>query len=269
MFNKTLTLAKDVSLQEDRGMDVSAYKEILVRELGDFPDTASGALQRLKDQVEFPANDLAPEDFVVADQKLFKLLREVDDVFRALTTYVEIADKFDLDAADVRTTLVRALNDGAANRSVFLEMALNDVAMLRSSIATLPANENLAGWLNASQKRVQMTAKAMQDMIAMMKVLGLETRQYSQQVITATGEITTDVLDVGLIAGSPRLRPPSTLIVLPARASGFSAMLSLNSCVVFWTLKRMVPSNSTPCPCSTTSPSTFPLNPRVSSGNPL
>ncbi len=201
MFNKTLALARDVSKEQDRGADVSAYKSNLTRELGDFPDTATGALQRPKGRVEFPSNDLAPEDFVVADQKLFKLLREVDDIFRALTTYVEIAGKFDLDASEVRATLVRALNDGAANRSVFLEMAIDDVTMLRSSIATLPGNENLTGWLNASQKRVQMTAKAMQDMIAMMKVLGLETRQYSQQVITATGEITTDVLDVGLVAG--------------------------------------------------------------------
>lgn len=201
MFNKTLALARDVSTEQDRGADVSAYKSNLARELGNFPDTATGALQRLKGRVEFPSNDLAPEDFVVADQKLFKLLREVDDIFRALTTYVEIAGKFDLDASEVRATLVRALNDGAANRSVFLEMAIDDVTMLRSSIATLPGNENLTGWLNASQKRVQMTAKAMQDMIALMKVLGLETRQYSQQVITATGEITTDVLDVGLVAG--------------------------------------------------------------------
>ena len=201
MFNKTLALAKDVSLQEDRGKDVSAYKENLVRELGNLPDAASGALQRLKGQVEFPLNDLAPEDFVVADQKLFKLLRDLDEVFRALTTYVEIAGKFDLDASEEKAFLVRALNDGAANRSVFLEMALDDVTMLRSSIATLPANENLSGWLSASQKRVQMTAAAMQDMIALMKALGLETRQYSQQVITATGEITTDVLDVGLITG--------------------------------------------------------------------
>ena len=201
MFNKTLALAKDVSLQEDRGKDVSAYKENLVRELGNLPDAASGALQRLKGQVEFPSNDLAPEDFVVADQKLFKLLRDLDEVFRALTTYVEIAGKFDLDASEERAFLVQALNDGAANRSVFLEMAIDDVSVLRSSIATLPGNENLAGWLNASQKRVQMTAAAMQDMIAMMKALGLETRQYSQQVITATGEITTDVLDVGLITG--------------------------------------------------------------------
>jgi small conductance mechanosensitive channel len=33
-----------------------------------------------------------------------------------------------------------------------------------------------------------------------MKLVNLETRQYRQQVLTATGEITSDVLDVGIVA---------------------------------------------------------------------
>ena len=98
MFQKTLALARDVSLQEDRGMDVSAYRGNLVRELEKLPDEAYGAMQRLRDRVVFPSDELAPEEFVVADQKLFKILRDLDDIFRALTSYVEIAGKFDLDA---------------------------------------------------------------------------------------------------------------------------------------------------------------------------
>lgn len=242
MFNKTLALAKDVSLQEDRGADVSAYKSNLARELGDLPNEAYGALQRLKDRVEFPSSDLAPEDFVVADQKLFKLLRDLDNIFQALTTYVELADKFDLDASEVRANLIRALNDGAANRSVFLEMAIDDVSMLRSSITTLPANENLTGWLNASQKRVQMTAAAMQDMIAMMKAVGLETRQYSQQVITATGEITTDVLDVGLITGlvSQWGKASFGLVTSEGPKLVFRLLLVILILFVFFQLARLV-----------------------------
>jgi small conductance mechanosensitive channel len=41
----------------------------------------------------------------------------------------------------------------------------------------------------------------MQDAVSLMKALGLETRHYRRQVLTATGEITTDVLDVGIVGG--------------------------------------------------------------------
>jgi len=199
MFSNTLKLASEVAEQGANGRDVSAYRDHLVSELSELPDGAYGTLQHLRSRVEFPSPELPPEKFVVADQKLFKRLREVDDVFRAVIAYVQIAEKFDLDASEERADMVRALTDSAANRSIFLELALDDVAMLHSTIVTLPGNENLTSWLNAAQTRVQMTAKAMQGLIALMKALGLETRQYRQQVLTATGEITTDVLDVGIV----------------------------------------------------------------------
>ena len=200
MFHKTLQLARDVAAQQDSGKDVSAYRDHLTSELSELPDEAYDTLQHLRSRVEFPSADLPPEKFVVADQKLFKRLREVDDIFRALIAYVQVAEKFGLDASDERAYLEQELTDAAANRSIFLELALDDVVMLRSAIATLPGNENLTSWLNAAQTRVQMTAKAMQGLIALIKALGLETRQYRQQILTATGEITTDVLDVGIVA---------------------------------------------------------------------
>jgi small conductance mechanosensitive channel len=200
MFHKTLDLAREVAAQESTGKDVSAYRDYLVSELGDLPGETYVTLMRLRGRVKFPTPDLPPEKFVIADQKLFKQLREVDEVFRALISYVQIADRFGLDASVEKAYMDRELADSAANRSIFLEIALDDVAMLRSSIATLPENENLADWMSAAQTRIEMTAKAMQSLIGLMNTLGLETRHYRQQVLTATGEITTDVLDVGIVA---------------------------------------------------------------------
>lgn len=201
MFHKTLDLAREVAAQEAGGKDVSAYRSHMISELSDLPEETYSSLQRLRDRVVFPSPDLGPEKFVIVDQRLFKQLRELDEIFRALIAYVEIADEFDLDASEERAYMVRDLADSAENRSIFLELALNDVAMLRSSITTLPGNQNLSDWMSAAQTRVQMTAKAMQTLIGLMNALGLETRHYRRQVLTATGEITTDVLDVGIVAG--------------------------------------------------------------------
>jgi len=201
MFHKTLELARSVASQESEGRDVSAYKENLVRDLSDLPDEAYIAMQHLRDRVEFPSSELPPEKFVVADQELFKQLQEQDEILRALTAYIEVADEFNLDASEEKVYLVDELTDIVANRSVFLEIALNDVTMLQSTTVTLPGNENLTAWLSAAQTRVHLAAKAMQSTIALMSALGLETRHYRQQVLTATGEITTDVLDVGIVAG--------------------------------------------------------------------
>ncbi len=200
-FNKTLNLARGIAAQERRGRDVAAYKKTVVSELSDLPDEMYDAIERLRDRFAFPSSDLSPEDFVIADQELFVQLRDLDNFFRTLISYIEIADEFTLDASEEKAFMIRELADTAANRSIFLDLALNDVTMLRSAIVTLPTNENLADWLSAAQTRIQMTAEAMQTTINLMRALGMETRQYRQQVLTVTGEITTDVLDVGIVAG--------------------------------------------------------------------
>ncbi len=201
MFQNTATLARDVAAQEAGGKDISAYEDQLIAELTSLPDGAYGAMQRLRSRVEFPSPDLPPDEFVIADQKLFKHMVELDAIYRALNAYIEIADEFGLDATEEREYMVSLLSDSAANRSIFLELALDDVVMLKSTVATLPGNTDLADWLSAVETRVTLAAKSVQDIVALMTALGLETRPYRQQVLKATGEITTDVLDVGIVAG--------------------------------------------------------------------
>jgi len=200
-IHKTLELARGIAAQERRGMNVSAYKKTIVRKLSDLPDEMYDAIERLRERAEFPSSDLPPQEFVIADQKLFRQMQDRDKFFRELISYIEVADEFSLDTSEEKAYMIRMLADAAANRSIFLELALNDLSMLRAASATLPANENLTDWLSAAQSRIQMTARSMQTTVNLMKALGMETRQYRQQVLTVTGEITTDVLDVGIVAG--------------------------------------------------------------------
>ncbi len=200
MFQNTLALAKDVADRRDDGQDVSEYLERLAVQSSTLLPEAIVAIQRMRSRVIFPTQKLPPEEFVVDDQILFKQVRAVDNLYRALMQYVEIAERFDLDASPARDFMTGTLTDTAANRSTFLELAINDVAILRAAVATLPNNTSLADRLSAVETRVQMTARAMQEIIRLMSALDLNTRLYRQQVLTVTGEITTDVLDVGIMA---------------------------------------------------------------------
>jgi small conductance mechanosensitive channel len=199
MFRNVIALAGQVVAARDKGMDVSAYEAAVVEDLGALPGAIDGALARYKERVEFPSPDMPPQQFVYKDQVLFRLLGEVDDVHQIVIDYIAIAEDFGLDASQEQAFIVEALTEGAANRSVFLEIALNEVAALRSSITTLPENTELAEWHSAAQTRVTSTGVAMQRIIGLMNTAGIETRQYRRQLLSVTGGITTDVLDVGII----------------------------------------------------------------------
>lgn len=200
MFQNTVTLARDVAAQKAGGTDVSAFEARLVVELASLPAAAHGALRRLRDRVVFPSSDLSPKELVIADQKLFKHIFELDNIYRALSAYIQVADNFGLDATLEIEFIASVLSDSAANRSIFLELALDDIRMLKSTVATLPDDTELADWLRAVETRIQMAAKSLRDIVTLMNAQGMETRQYRQQILTVTGEITTDVLDVGIVA---------------------------------------------------------------------
>jgi small conductance mechanosensitive channel len=200
MFQNTLALAKDVADRRDDGLDASEFLDRLAVQSSTLLPQAIVAIQRVRTRVIFPTEKAPPEEFVVDDQILFQQVREVDNLYRTLMQYVRIADRFDLDASPAIDFMTGTLTDTAANRSIFLELAINDVATLRAAAATLPNNSGLADRLSAAETRVQMTARAMQEIIRLMNALDLNTRLHRQQILKLTGEITTDVLDVGIMA---------------------------------------------------------------------
>jgi small conductance mechanosensitive channel len=200
MFQNTLALAKDVADRRDDGLDASEFLDRLAVQSSTLLPQAIVAIQRVRTRVIFPTEKAPPEEFVVDDQILFQQVREVDNLYRTLMQYVGIADRFDLDASPAIDFMTGTLTDTAANRSIFLELAINDVATLRAAAATLPNNSGLADRLSAAETRVQMTARAMQEIIRLMNALDLNTRLHRQQILKLTGEITTDVLDVGIMA---------------------------------------------------------------------
>jgi small conductance mechanosensitive channel len=194
-----LTFAGDIHQEKEAGNDVARYWNVVAAGLAEVPDQAHGAMQRIRARVEFPSPDLEPAKFVVADQVLFRQMNELDEIYLAFVAYLDVAPLYGIDVSEDREFIVQSLADSAANRSVFLELAQNDIQMLRSTVATLPNNTELADWLSAAESRVNFTAKAMQSIVNVMNALDIDSKQYRQQVLTVTGEITTDVLDVGIV----------------------------------------------------------------------
>jgi small conductance mechanosensitive channel len=200
-FRATIELADAVIGKLEDGKDVARFLDPLLQELNRVPDVGKEIMERLEEQVVFPDDQLAPADMVVYDQQLLKIVNDLDAVYESLLTYIEFAENLGLDESDLRQRLSQELNDASANRSVFLTIALDSVTVLKGAVATMPSDTDLPKRLSAAQARVKVAAQSLQSSVALMGRLDLETRQYRQQLLTATGELTTDVLDVGLIAG--------------------------------------------------------------------
>jgi len=201
VFAATLKLASDLKVQQEKGFDVGELKQELFADLSVFPGQAVKALLRLGESVNFNYAEMDPQDTVVNDRRLLVAVQRLDAVLDSLVTYTEIAESMDMDASPQVEFLQETLAEATANRSVFLELALSQVNLAKTSAATLPNNTELPEWVSAATARVAIASTLLQSAVTLMNRLELDTRQYRQQVVTATGELTTDVLDVGVVTG--------------------------------------------------------------------
>jgi small conductance mechanosensitive channel len=242
MFRNTVALARQVAEQRSVGRDVSAYWDPLTDELSILPGEVQGALQRLEDRVVFATRELETKQFVIADQEFFQEVEEQGSLFHSMVDYVEIAGDFGLDATSEREFIVAKIQDNAANISVFLTMAQNDVGTLRAAAATLPNDTDIADWLSAADTRIHLTAGAMQEAVSLMDRLGLGSQFYRQQLLTATGEITADVLDVGIVASLAAEWSRVAVDVAASQGPGllFRGLFVLLILFIFWQFAKLV-----------------------------
>ena len=199
-FNDTVMLARDIADLASDGFDVESYSADIAHELDVFPAESADILNRLRKEVVFPTDDLAPVEFAIQDQRLLRSTQRIDSVFRSLVTYVSIVDEFGMDNKADLEKLTEMLEESAANRSAFLQIAIERKVIIAQAAATLPTDTDIAARLAVSGARVQVASKALQNIVSLMNQMNLETSHYSRQVVTTTGELTSEVLDVSVIA---------------------------------------------------------------------
>lgn len=201
MFSDTVRLAQDIASQQQNGFDVAGIAQEVGDRLRVFPEESAASLARLRSSVAYPTEEMAPPELAITDQYLLRATQKFDFVLQSMVTFLAIADELGMDEDSFRASLIADLEDGAANRSTFLQLALEDVTVLRAASAALPTDTEVAARLAVHEARIKIATSALQNIVKMMNQLDLDTGHYSQQLVTTTGELTSDLLDVGVISG--------------------------------------------------------------------
>jgi len=200
MIDDTLRFAKEIARRQEDGFAVSEYAADIAKKLSFFQTESTEALERLNNSIDYVTEGLAPAESAILDQHLLRAMQKVDLVYQSMVTYVTVVDELGIEDQSDVDDLVAALEESAANRSTFLQLAKENAAVMRATAATLPTNTEVAENLAIAEAKVNVASSALQDTVSLMTQLELDASQYSQQVVTTTGELTSDVLDVGVIA---------------------------------------------------------------------
>jgi len=199
LLKKNMAFVEAVVAQEEAGAEVEHYRKQAIEILNSQSDVAAAAAKRIRARIEVPKPGLSAVEQAAAYTKVFTLLETLNQVDELFIKSLELSKQFGIDVTRQETLFKEHLFDVAANRSILLEMAMDDVTALRAAASAVPGDAEVKAKLTVTTNHVASLAEGLGAVLAIMESLEMDITEYQEQVISATGQITTDVLEVGVI----------------------------------------------------------------------
>lgn len=194
-----LAFAEEVNVQEKAGVDVGDHQELAIEVLGAQAAVTEKAVKQLAGFLEMPAEDLPAAEQAAAYARWFNTIGHVDQVLDTQIRSTALSDSLGIDVSAEQELLRKVLTDRTANNSILLEVSAEKVADLQAGVAVLPDDVELNAKLQVAKNRVAGMAVALDSAITLMESVDLDASQYRTLVVQATGEISTDILDVSVV----------------------------------------------------------------------
>lgn len=195
-----INIAADLVLDlSEAGNDVTPQREVVVRLLDMVPAVTFTSIDRLSAEVEAPDDSMPAAEQASMYARTSVAISRIDTLFQKIISNLELQQKFELDVTAVRTEFNNRLEERAAAAAAFLDVSQLDVKALSAQLTALPSEAEIASRLAVARQRVKLSADTLRDLTGMMKTQELDTSLYDAQLIAVTGEITTDIFDLGVI----------------------------------------------------------------------
>jgi small conductance mechanosensitive channel len=200
LLEQNLSFAKAVAEQEKAGTKDEKRRQQAIEILGSQMTLAKAFSDNVRQQIVFPEEELPAAEQAALYSKIFELLDRLNQSYEIYIVSLELSENFGVDVSSQRQLLKEDLVERAANGSAFLEMTISDVNALKASAAVLPDDAELNAKLNAAVNHVSLIANGITTILAMMDSLEMDTDVYQKQLLSVTGQITTDFFQVDVIS---------------------------------------------------------------------
>jgi small conductance mechanosensitive channel len=199
LLESNLAFVENVKTQEDSGVNIDKYRKQAIEILESQNEVIDSATKRIRSHIKPPESDLSAVDLAAAYTKIFAFLDSLNRIDELLIQSLVLSRHFGIDVSKQEKTLRKNIADRAANGSVLLELATQDVVGYSAGISAVPDDKEAKAMLAVSKNLVRDLAEKLDAVLVMMKELGMDTSDYQAQVLNATGQITTDLFSFSVI----------------------------------------------------------------------
>ena len=189
--------------QESAGEDPGPFRAIAKELLQVIPQRLMAGIEQqlaAEESISGSSGLSAIEQIAFEDDRE-RLLKRRLQAYKILLRNLQLSDELGLESSRQRDFLNGSLAEAAANHSIALEISRRFSKTLDRQKRALPDDTELAAKVRVNGERNKLLNDALRQMVEMMEQLDLRTVEYRQQLVAATGAVTTDILDLEVLRG--------------------------------------------------------------------
>jgi small conductance mechanosensitive channel len=187
---------RQLAAKKQAGTATAEQQQQAIQVLGSQLRALATTRRLLRDRIELPEEKLSAAETAATYSQIFQQIKQLNRVYQINIDSLGLARQFEQDVAQETSELKQNLHNRAENGSVLLEMAINEVAGLRATISAIPDDAESKARLNVMTATISNLTADIGTILGMMKSLEMDTREYQGQLLAATGQITSDILEV-------------------------------------------------------------------------
>ena len=195
LMQRGLNFADEVLKKQEQGYDAADYRQQAIDELSKYPAVGADVTQTLKKLIRPPDKGLSAADEARANSWTFALISARDRLYQLLLDSLYTSRALGVDVDEQQAELKRSLSERASSNSVWLALAVREVIGRKAGLDVMPTEPELQAKVAVAETQVSSLAASLDSAVAIMSSLEMDTTRYQQQVIGATGEISTDIFD--------------------------------------------------------------------------
>ena len=199
LLEENLIFTESVAAQERSGINVEKYRKQAIEILDTQIEIASAVAKRIRSRIEMPEPGLSAAEQAAAHTKVFIFLDSLNQTYNLSIQSLAQSRQFKIDVTEQEVLFKEDLAEYATNGSILLEMAMDDVTASSASVSAVPDDAESKAMLTVNMNRVRDLAATLDAVLVMMDSLEMDTSVYLEQVLSATGQITTDLFDFRII----------------------------------------------------------------------
>jgi small conductance mechanosensitive channel len=198
LLETNLEYIRSVADAADAGNEDEEHRKLAIDILDSQLKSIKTTAGIIRERIVPPDADSSASQRAAAYSKIFELIDLLNHGYDIYIESIKLAQRFDMDISEELEKLKIDLRERAENGSVLLEMTMSDIAALRASVAAVPEDTEIKARLNVAVTHVTSLAGGIEAVLTMMQSLEMDTTHYQKQLLQATGQITTDIFQVGV-----------------------------------------------------------------------